>query len=87
MAKPNEPGNTFPVSSIPWVDFTGFNLNIHDDGTYLCPIFTFGKFREEGNDTFIPLSAQFHHALCDGYHAGLFFEALRNLAESPQGWA
>jgi chloramphenicol O-acetyltransferase type A len=42
-AKTNEPPNTFPISSIPWVSFTGFNLNIYTEGTYLLHIFKNGK--------------------------------------------
>ena len=40
-AKPNIPANTFPISSLPWATFTGFNLNIFADGSYLLPIFTY----------------------------------------------
>ena len=43
-AKPDTPANTFPVSSLPWATFTGFNLNIFADGSYLLPIFTYGKY-------------------------------------------
>lgn len=38
-AKPDTPANTFPVSSLPWTTFTGFNLNIFADGSFLLPIF------------------------------------------------
>lgn len=44
IAKANEPPNTFPISSIPWVSFTGFNLNVYNEGTFLLPIFTIGKY-------------------------------------------
>jgi chloramphenicol O-acetyltransferase type A len=42
--KENVPKNIFSVSSIPWTTFTGFNLNVYTDGSYLRPIFTFGKY-------------------------------------------
>lgn len=71
-AKPSAPENVFPVSSLPWVTFTGFNLNIYADGSYLLPIFTFGKYFQEGMKTFIPLSVQVHHAVCDGFHVSRF---------------
>lgn len=48
-AKPNTPANVFPISSLPWTTFTGFNLNIFADGTYLLPIFTYGKYFKDGN--------------------------------------
>ena len=67
-AKPNPPANVFPISSLPWTTFTGFNLNIFADGTYLLPIFTYGKYFKDGNRYLIPLSIQVHHAVCDGFH-------------------
>lgn len=67
-AKPNTPANVFPISSLPWTTFTGFNLNISADGTYLLPIFTYGKYFKDGNRYLIPLSIQVHHAVCDGFH-------------------
>ncbi|MFD0589487.1 type A chloramphenicol O-acetyltransferase [Paenibacillus sp. GCM10027627] len=82
----NEPPNTFPISGIPWVSFTGFNLNIYTDGTYLLPIFTLGKYYGQDEKTLLPLSAQFHHAVCDGYHAGLLFNELQGMADSCKSW-
>lgn len=86
IAKPNTPLNTFPVSCIPWVDFTGFNLNIYSDWKYLRPIFTLGKFTRHEKGVKIPLAAQLHHAICDGYHAGLLFERIKEQASNPDDW-
>ncbi|QJC50275.1 type A chloramphenicol O-acetyltransferase [Paenibacillus albicereus] len=83
---PDEPPNTFPISSIPWVSFTGFNLNIYADGTYLQPIFTMGKYDRREERLLLPLSAQLHHAVCDGYHAGLLFHELQELAAGCKSW-
>ncbi|SDD16507.1 chloramphenicol O-acetyltransferase type A [Paenibacillus sp. UNCCL117] len=83
---PHEPPNTFPISSIPWVAFTGFNLNIYTEGTYLLPIFTIGKYHSRDNTIRLPLSAQFHHAVCDGYHAGLLFNELQEMADGCMEW-
>ncbi|RKN85762.1 type A chloramphenicol O-acetyltransferase [Paenibacillus ginsengarvi] len=82
----NEPPNTFPISGIPWVSFTGFNLNIYTGGTYLLPIFTIGKYRWQGEQLLLPVAAQFHHAVCDGYHAGVFFQELQQLAAGCNSW-
>jgi len=82
----NEPPNTFPISCIPWVSFTGFNLNVYADGTYMLPIITIGKFREQDRKVLLPLSAQFHHAVCDGYHAGVLFNELQELAWGCEIW-
>jgi chloramphenicol O-acetyltransferase type A len=86
FAKDNEPPNTFPVSCIPWVSFTGFNLNVYNEGTYLTPIFTLGKYFHHDDKVLIPLSGQFHHAVCDGYHAGLLFNELQKRADSCVEW-
>jgi len=86
MTKPNEPSNTFPVSSIPWVNFSSFNLNIYSEGTYLLPIFTMGKYEEQAGQILLPLAGQFHHAVCDGYHAGLLYNELQSLADTCEHW-
>ncbi|MDW2797671.1 CatA-like O-acetyltransferase [Clostridium boliviensis] len=80
--KPNEPLNTFNISCLPWVSFTGFNLNVFTDGCYLPPIFTIGKFIEQDKKVLMPLSVQVHHSVCDGYHVGRFVNALQDFADS-----
>lgn len=85
-AKPDEPPNTFPVSSIPWVGFTGFNLNVYNEGTYLLPIFTMGKYVRQHESILLPLSVQLHHAVCDGYHAGVLFNGLQLRADTCTEW-
>jgi chloramphenicol O-acetyltransferase type A len=85
-AKTNEPPNTFPISSIPWVSFTGFNLNIYNEGTYLLPIFTMGKYFQHDGKILLPLSGQFHHAVCDGYHAGMLYNELQLRADACTEW-
>ena len=79
FAKPNPPENTFPVSMIPWTSFEGFNLNLKKGYDYLLPIFTFGKYYEEGGKYYIPLSIQVHHAVCDGFHVCRFLDELQDL--------
>ena len=56
FTKENTPPNVFPISSIPWTSFTGFNLNISNDADYLLPIITCGKYFNEK----IRLCYQFH---------------------------
>lgn len=84
--KQGMPPNAFDISSMPWIDFTAFNLNIYADGTHLLPIFTIGKYIEQGGKTLLPLAMQLHHSACDGYHAGQFVEALRNMAQECHHW-
>lgn len=84
--KSNEPPNTFPISSIPWVSFTAFNLNIYNEGTYLLPIITLGKFFSQADRTLLPIAVQMHHAVCDGYHASLLFQELQSLTDDYAIW-
>ncbi|SDR79068.1 chloramphenicol O-acetyltransferase type A [Paenibacillaceae bacterium GAS479] len=86
VAKTNQPPNTFNISSIPWVSFTGFNLNIYNEGNYLLPIFTMGKYFQHDEKILLPLSGQFHHAVCDGYHAGMLYNELQLRAVNCAEW-
>ena len=76
MAKPGLPENSFTVSMLPWASFEGFNLNTAGF-SYLIPIFTLGKFTEEGDRTLMPIAVQVHHAVCDGYHTCAFLDDLQ----------
>ncbi len=76
--KPNRPSNSFDISMIPWFTFTSFNINVYDEGKYLLPIFTLGKYFDENGKRLLPLSIQVHHAVCDGYHIGKFVQTLQN---------
>lgn len=85
-AKPGTPANTFPVSMIPWTSFDGFNLNLQKGYDYLLPIFTLGKYEEEGGSCRIPLAVQVHHAVCDGFHLSRFLNELQELIHE-QRWS
>ena len=83
--KPNRPANSFDISMVPWFTFTAFDINVFDEGKYLLPIFTMGKFFDEGDKRMLPLAIQVHHAVCDGYHVGKFVEELQEKISSfPQ---
>ncbi|MGN7356971.1 type A chloramphenicol O-acetyltransferase [Paenibacillus sp. SAF-054] len=86
FAKEKEPPNTFPISSIPWVSFTSFNLNLVNEGNYLQPIFTIGKYDRQNEKILLPLSGQFHHAVCDGYHASVLYNELQLRADACTEW-
>ena len=66
--KPNTPPNVFNVSMIPWESFDSFHLHCPQGNSYLLPIFTIGRFYREGDRVLLPLAAQVHHAVCDGFH-------------------
>lgn len=83
-AKPGTPENTFPVSMLPWASFEGFNLNLQKGYDFLLPIFTMGKYQEEGGKTLLPLAVQVHHAVCDGFHLCRFVNSLQNRLNGQQ---
>ena len=78
------PANLLHVSSIPWVTFTSFNLNLADND--LLPILTIGKHEERDGRTFMPLAIQVHHAVCDGWHLGQFVEQVQGIADEAESW-
>ena len=71
------------MTSIPWVSFTGFMHPVKLSPADSVPRFAWGKFREEGQKTVMPLSVQGHHALMDGLHAGIFYEEFQRLLDQP----
>ncbi|WP_434779792.1 CatA-like O-acetyltransferase [Neisseria sp. Ec49-e6-T10] len=80
------PVNIFTVSSIPWVQFSAFNINVFSEGTYLRPIFTIGKYIEDNGKILMPLAIQIHHAVCDGLHIGKFIENVQLMINSCETW-
>ena len=75
--KDGTPVNSFNISMLPWVEFTGLNINVYDEGKFLLPIFTMGKYFERDGKRMLPLAIQVHHAVCDGYHVGAFVKRLQ----------
>ncbi|PTM58544.1 type A chloramphenicol O-acetyltransferase [Desmospora activa] len=84
--KENVPANTFSISSLPWVQFTSFNLHLYKGEEYLLPIITNGKYFSAGKEILIPVSLQVHHAVCDGYHVSMFINDLQMLADRCEEW-
>ena len=68
---------------VPWASFEGFNLNLQKGYDYLLPIFTIGRYREEGERTLLPLAAQVHHGVCDGFHLCRFLNDVQELLNQP----
>ena len=82
-AKENFPPNFYDITSIPWVSFTDFQIDMYEvDGTWLLPMVAIGKFFNFGDKVLMPVSIKLHHATCDGYHAGVFYNDLQNLASN-----
>jgi chloramphenicol O-acetyltransferase type A len=68
------------VSSLPWLSFTSITHPIHlDKKEQSVPRLTWGKYFQNGDKTFIPLSIQVNHALVDGIHIAQFVGLLEAL--------
>jgi len=75
--KSGTPENSFNISMVPWLRFTSVNMNVYDEGKFLLPIFTMGKYFERDGRRMLPLAIQVHHAVCDGWHVSDFVERLQ----------
>ena len=71
------PENIIHFSAVPWINFSSLthsrNFKIEDS----CPKISFGKVVEENGKKTMSLAVLAHHGLVDGYHIGLFIEALQ----------
>lgn len=63
------------VSAVPWVRYTAIRqpTPVPADSN---PRLTWGRYREAGGRTVMPVTVLANHALVDGIHIGRFFEAL-----------
>lgn len=62
-------------SVIPWVHFTQFKHARQQRKDDSIPRITFGGVKETSPGKFeMPVSVEVNHALCDGFHVGLWFE-------------
>lgn len=84
--KKDIPKNCLPISSLPWTNFSGFNINMFENLAFLLPIITFGKYFEENASIQIPVSIQIHHASADGYHVSKFLNDLQELSFTAKDW-
>ncbi|QHM95434.1 type A chloramphenicol O-acetyltransferase [Kosakonia sacchari] len=73
--------NVFFVSANPWVSFTGFNINIANMQNFFAPMFTIGKYYQQGEKVLLPLAVQVHHAVCDGFHVSRLINELQTMGD------
>jgi len=71
------PENIIHFSAIPWVNFTGLTHSRNFGVADSCPKISYGKVVDENEKKSMALSVTAHHGLVDGYHIGLFIEALQ----------
>lgn len=69
----HQPPNFFDVSCLPWVHYRHFDVHVFDEGTFLAPVVTWGKYELQQGRLKMPLTMNIHHAVADGFHLSRFF--------------
>lgn len=77
-----QPPNFFDVSCLPWIKYRHFDLHVFDEGKFLAPVVTWGKYQQEGGRFIMPLTMNIHHAVADGFHLARFFTQVQELINS-----
>lgn len=78
----NQSPNFFDVSCIPWVRYSHFDLHVFDEGKFLAPVVTWGKYEQTDGKLILPLTMNIHHAVADGFHLARFFNEVQALINS-----
>ena len=78
----DQPQNFFDVSCLPWIRYKHFDVHVFDDGKFLAPVVTWGKYEAENNKVLMPLTMNIHHAVADGFHLSRFFNEVQALIDS-----
>ena len=71
------PTNIIHFSAIPWINFTSLTHSRSYMLTDSCPKVSWGKLMDENGKKTMSVAVMAHHGLVDGYHMGLFVEALQ----------
>ena len=78
----NQPLNFFDVSCLPWVRYKHFDIHVFDEGKFLAPVVTWGKYEPVDGKLTMPLTMNIHHAVADGFHLSRFFNEVQKLINS-----
>ena len=78
----DQPLNFFDVSCLPWVKYKHFDVHVFDEGKFLAPVVTWGKYERENGRLMMPLTMNIHHAVADGFHLSRFFNEVQDLINS-----
>ena len=81
-ARPDQPGNFFCVSCVPWVDFQSFNTYTAGGQPTFFPIITIGRISEAQEKQEISCAFTIAHAVCDGWHTARFFRLLQDTLDT-----
>jgi chloramphenicol O-acetyltransferase type A len=71
------PENIIHFSAIPWINFTSLTHSRNYTLPDSCPKVSWGKLMDENGKKTMSVAVMAHHGLVDGYHMGLFVEALQ----------
>jgi chloramphenicol O-acetyltransferase type A len=66
-------------SVLPWINFTSIKHARKHPIKDSIPKIVYGKYFELNGKCFMAISLELHHALMDGYHAGLFYEKWKEI--------
>ena len=80
----NQPLNFFDVSCLPWVRYKHFDVHVFDEGKFLAPVITWGKYVLDNDRLVMPLTMNIHHAVADGFHLSRFFNEVQDLIYALQ---
>ena len=80
-ARPGQPANYCPVSSLPWLSFTAFAQDTYSENKLLFPLIKFGKYFEANGRIQIPVSVFVSHAVAYGYHTSKLLNDMKEIAE------
>ncbi len=69
-------------SVLPWITFTSIKHPRDYEVNASIPKIMIGRFFEQTDRVLMPVSLQAHHALVDGYHAGLFYKEMQEYVDS-----
>ena len=78
----HQPPNFFDVSCLPWVKYKHFDVHVFDEGKFLAPVVTWGKYEPADGKLIMPLTMNIHHAVSDGFHLSRFFTEVQELINS-----
>lgn len=74
--------NVVHYSTIPWISFTSLTHERNFAQPDSIPKIAFGKYFNQADKLFLPVSVCMHHGLADGLHVGKYFELFQQLLSS-----
>jgi chloramphenicol O-acetyltransferase type A len=77
---------TVHLTALPWMHFSSYS-NARQWGPHdSIPKIAFGRIDTEGDQLWMPLSVEVHHALLDGLHVGRFVQGFEAALRAPEAW-